>query len=147
MSTKASYQPHSSPCMYHNKERSQTCRFVFQENRRSRENDVTAVEVTWQPQNMLTDVACFDMDRTELLYKTSGSADWQSADARMRSAGQASKWTLKGVKPCLQYEFAIKVSEWTSQSHDLSHEQELRKYFCLAILRLLDQLIFLPVGL
>ena len=72
---------------------------------------MTAVEVTWQPQNLLTDVACFDMDRTQLLYKTSsGDGQWQPADASMRSAGQASKWTLKDVKPCLQYEFAIKVS-------------------------------------
>ena len=82
----------------------------FQENRRSREEDVNAIEVTWQPQNMLTDVSCFDMDRTQLLYKaSSGDGQWQAADARMRSAGQASKWTLKEVKPCLQYEFAIKV--------------------------------------
>ena len=60
---------------------------------------------------MLTDVTCFDMERTQLLYKTSsGNGEWQTSEARMRSAGKASKWDLKGVKPCLQYEFAIKVT-------------------------------------
>ena len=81
----------------------------FQAKRRSTIKDVTAVEVTWQPQNMLTDMSCFDMDQTALLFRTSSSEEWQRAEAEMRPAGQASKWTLK-VKPCLRYEFAIKVS-------------------------------------
>ena len=60
---------------------------------------------------MLTDVTCFDMERTQLLYKTSsGNGEWQTSEVTMRSAGKASKWTLKEVKPCLQYEFAIRVT-------------------------------------
>ena len=72
---------------------------------------MNAIEVTWQPANMLTEVDCFDMERTQLLYKTSsGDGEWKTSEATMRSAGRASKWVLKEVKPCLQYEFAIKVN-------------------------------------
>lgn len=97
-----------------------TASFKEQNRRGIIKKEVTSIEVAWQPQNMLDDIACFDLTQTALLYRTSTSDEWTAADARMRSAGQSAKWTLGDVKPCLQYQFAIKVSGQSEATLQLS---------------------------
>ncbi len=87
-----------------------SARFKEQNRRGNVKKEVTAIEVAWQPQNMLDDMACFDLTQTALLYRTTDAGEWAVADTRQRAAGQSAKWTLAEVKPCLRYQFAIKVT-------------------------------------
>ncbi len=76
------------------------------QNRRGKiTRDVTQAEVTWQPQDMLADITCHNLEETVLLMREAKGGDYRVVDATMRSGA---KWYVK-VKPCLVYEFAIKV--------------------------------------
>ncbi len=34
---------------------------------------------------------------------------WEEASNNQRSAGKSAKWIVSGIKPCLEYQFQIKV--------------------------------------
>ncbi len=53
--------------------------------------DVTRAEVTWRPMEMLeSDLDCFDLEQTELLFRTSSDSTWRAVEEDMRSEGRVS---------------------------------------------------------
>jgi len=43
------------------------------------------------------------------MYKAVSSEIWEEASNNQRSAGKSAKWIVSGIKPCLEYQFQIKV--------------------------------------
>lgn len=70
---------------------------------------VTEAEVLWQPQEMLEDPKCYDLTKTSLFYKPQTTDSWEEVEEKQRPSGMFLKWKVDGLKPCLQYQFQIKV--------------------------------------
>ncbi|TRY61160.1 hypothetical protein TCAL_14959 [Tigriopus californicus] len=85
-----------------------TVQYKEQNRRGVTKQEVTKAEIKWTPQAMLEDWSCYELETATLMYKSSNDDDWQPTEASQRSAGQSSKWSVD-VKPCLEYQFQIRV--------------------------------------
>ena len=86
-------------------------------------------EILWDPTEMLTDPAKYQVAAAELEMMQDNDGTWNIADVTIRNHGKAIKWTVK-VKPCKTYNFRIKVT-----GNDVSDGEA-----CLPIQQSLDPL-------
>ena len=75
--------------------------------RSKRRGSKNKAEIKWQyPTEILSDRNCYNLPASKLEVKE-GDKEWGTTDYRL-SMGQSIKWTVP-VKPCLKYEFRIKL--------------------------------------
>jgi len=77
--------------------------------------DVTKAYVGWEPASALADLTSCDLASASLFWKAFGDDEWTEVTSRPRAEGTQSRWYIE-VKPCLTYNFAIRVGGLTLEA-------------------------------